>query len=364
MKKRNQCAMFFMAMLCVVGFGSHPDVDVFINEEPIVFDVLPIIENGSVLVPMRGIFESLSCEVSWEADTQQVIAHTAKGEEVMLFIGKDQLYLNDEVVYTMPVLPKIVDGRTLVPLRAVSEALGAEVTWDGETYTVYIESAETDVTIGTLGENTTYTMLNDVFHAKLFHQGNTILEVIIDLSETTSYLPSIKTALVKEAEIIAKAVFDNYRAEALTQYEEMENSETFIPICVTGEFEKTFSNSSYASFVFRGEHNEVSSGKTELHGVTLELGSYEKIVASQLFSGVTMADLYSFYQLALENIIAEDTKKVISGTVMNRFEILKTKIGFYIDNEENITFFFPEKTIADVDAGIIAFSLPLVLVSQ
>ncbi|MFI3173909.1 MAG: copper amine oxidase N-terminal domain-containing protein [Bacillota bacterium] len=373
-KKYGALLALSIAMVFTTGFTTRPDVEVFINEELVIFDVLPIIENGSVLVPMRGIFESLSCEVIWEEETQKIMAHTAQNKEVVLHIGNDELYLDGELVYTMPVLPKIIDGRTLVPLRAVSESLGCEVSWDGDTYTVSIVSQEAMPT-SSLGTNTTHTMSNDIFHAKMFEQGEVILEIIIDLNSTIGYLPSIKTALVAEAETVAKDFFAEYRAEALENYnaqhgvsdeevveEDTEEENTnFLPIVVTGKFEKMFSDGAYASFLFQGKHNEVSSGEKEWSGITLDLSTYEKIEAHQLFLGASATDLYTLHRLALENIIANDKKKVINATAMNRFEILKTKIDFYIDEDENVNFFFPEKTIGDVDLGIVSFSLPLAI---
>lgn len=105
------------------------------------FDVPPTIEQGRVLVPMRAIFEALGAEVAWDSATLTVTA--TKGQtRVQLTIGAKTAYKNDTPV-TLDVPAKIVEGRTLVPLRFVSESLGAEVNWDAKTQAVTITSTTT-----------------------------------------------------------------------------------------------------------------------------------------------------------------------------------------------------------------------------
>lgn len=116
------------------------DITVLLNGNAIEFDVAPIIENDRTLVPLRAIFEALGAEVEWDGTTQTVIS--AKGDDTCVFqIGNDQMFVNGEAK-TLDVAAKIVDDRTLIPLRAVSEAYSCVVDWDGETRTVTIVTAE------------------------------------------------------------------------------------------------------------------------------------------------------------------------------------------------------------------------------
>ena len=102
------------------------------------FDQPPIIENGRTLVPLRVIFEALGAEVTWEDETQTVGA--TKGDTVIsLQIGSAEMKIND-TVKTLDVPAKLVNSRTLVPVRAVAEAFGCKVGWDGVTNTVIIET--------------------------------------------------------------------------------------------------------------------------------------------------------------------------------------------------------------------------------
>lgn len=86
------------------------------------------IVNGRTLVPLRVIFEELDAEVKWDAKTQTV--HATRGKTNMsLKIGSTQTTLNGKTV-RIDTPAMIKQGRTYVPLRFVSESLGAEVKWD------------------------------------------------------------------------------------------------------------------------------------------------------------------------------------------------------------------------------------------
>lgn len=111
-------------------------IQVTLNGTPISFDQPPIMENGRTLVPLRAIFEALGATVNWDGDTQTVTA-TRGDTTVSLTIGSDILTKNgQEVVLDVPA--KSLSGRTLVPARAVAESFEATVNWDRDTQTVII----------------------------------------------------------------------------------------------------------------------------------------------------------------------------------------------------------------------------------
>lgn len=115
------------------------DIKVYVNGAQLEFDVPPMIENERTLVPMRVIFEALGATVDWEQESATVTA--TRGEDTLkITIGSDLLYKNDTAT-ELDVPAKIVDERTLVPVRAISESFDAKVEWDGETRSVYITTA-------------------------------------------------------------------------------------------------------------------------------------------------------------------------------------------------------------------------------
>ena len=117
--------------------SEQSDIKVKINGQTLYFDVNPAIDNGRTLVPLRGIFENLGADVQWIAETRTVLA-TRGAIQVKLQIGEASAYVNDQLI-TLDVLAKIVDGSTLVPVRFISESLGATVSWDSGSSTVLIQ---------------------------------------------------------------------------------------------------------------------------------------------------------------------------------------------------------------------------------
>ena len=100
-------------------------ITVTFNGETLNFDVSPISENGRVLVPLRAIFEKLDATVDWDSITNTVTA-VKDTDTVKLTVGNRTAYKNNTAV-ELDVPSKVVNGRTLVPIRFVSEALGAVV---------------------------------------------------------------------------------------------------------------------------------------------------------------------------------------------------------------------------------------------
>ena len=113
-------------------------VSVILDGRLLMFDVSPQVKNGRVLVPLRVIFNELGASVNWNGPTQTITA-TRGGTVIVMKIGSNSPTVNGAVVpIDQPGI--VVDGRTLVPVRFVSEALGVSVLWDGTTRTVTIAS--------------------------------------------------------------------------------------------------------------------------------------------------------------------------------------------------------------------------------
>lgn len=121
----------------IYSVGDTGEIRVNINGQYISFDVSPTIVSGRTIVPVRGVFEALGAEVQWFKESRTVLV--VKGSMmVLLKIDSRNAYVNEKVV-ELDVPARIIDGRTFVPLRFISENIGAKVLWDGGTRTVIID---------------------------------------------------------------------------------------------------------------------------------------------------------------------------------------------------------------------------------
>jgi hypothetical protein len=112
------------------------DIIVIVNGNTLYLDVPPFLVAGRTLVPLRAIFEALGAEVIWEPEIQEITA--IRGEtNIALMIGSNIMFRNGESSI-IDVPPMILDGRTLVPTRVIAESFGAAVNWDAATSTVTI----------------------------------------------------------------------------------------------------------------------------------------------------------------------------------------------------------------------------------
>jgi hypothetical protein len=129
--------------LALAGLLSAPAaaqaVRVVVDGSPVAFDQPPVTIGGRVLIPLRGVFEQLGAFVQWNPATNTVLA-TRGGSQIQLTIGSRAASVNGRQVM-LDVPPMVVGGRTLVPLRFVSEAMGATVDWEPSTRTVFITSS-------------------------------------------------------------------------------------------------------------------------------------------------------------------------------------------------------------------------------
>ncbi|HIV86328.1 MAG TPA: copper amine oxidase N-terminal domain-containing protein [Candidatus Monoglobus merdigallinarum] len=116
------------------------DISVYINNDRLELPNAPYLENDRTMVPMRSIFEALGAAVEWNDITSEATA-LKDGTVITLRIGGTVMFVNGEAV-ALGAPAALRDDLTYVPLRAVSEALGCEVRWDGESGSVYITSGE------------------------------------------------------------------------------------------------------------------------------------------------------------------------------------------------------------------------------
>ncbi|MBR1443309.1 MAG: hypothetical protein IJ583_07235 [Firmicutes bacterium] len=141
MIKTLKVLIFFIFALCmnIQGIASD-DIGIIINGKQMYSDVPPQIIDGRTMVPMRAVFEALDANIYWDNATRTVTADK-NGNTIKMTIGENEFYKNNDPL-SLDVPAQIIDGRTLVPVRAVSESLDCKVSWNNDTRTVIIEYGE------------------------------------------------------------------------------------------------------------------------------------------------------------------------------------------------------------------------------
>ena len=117
-------------LLTFVVYTAYADnnvIRVFLDGEEIVFDVPPVEVQGRTLVPMRAIFNALEMDVDWQHDVQTAYA-IKNGIHIVIIRDSNQAYVNYQSV-KLDVPARTVGSRMMVPLRFISESLGVQVQW-------------------------------------------------------------------------------------------------------------------------------------------------------------------------------------------------------------------------------------------
>lgn len=133
--------MVFVMLLFLVftsNIFATEVITVVLDGNYVDFDTNPVIEEGTTLVPIRAIVEALGSTVEWNAELQQIII-TRNQTHITLTIQSTTASINGHI-YKLAKEPKIINDRTYVPLRFIAENFGLVVKWEAETNTVVITS--------------------------------------------------------------------------------------------------------------------------------------------------------------------------------------------------------------------------------
>lgn len=121
-------------IICTGNEGNSSEEElasayILINNKILKCDQPPVIKDDRTLVPMRAIFEALGAEVSWDENTKTATG-TKDGKDVSVTISENSININGEKK-EIDVPAQIIGGRTMVPVRAISEAFDCSVQWNG-----------------------------------------------------------------------------------------------------------------------------------------------------------------------------------------------------------------------------------------
>ena len=130
-------AIFIILMYFGLGTVYAQDISVNVNGLSVTFiDQRPVNIEGRILVPVRGVFEALGFAISWDEGTRSAILESST-HTLVISVGQREFFTNG-VVHQLDVPAQIINDRVMIPLRFPLESIGASLNWIGYTQTVSI----------------------------------------------------------------------------------------------------------------------------------------------------------------------------------------------------------------------------------
>ena len=126
-----------LILTATITVYADNEISLYMDNKKIECDVPPKIMNNRTLVPVRALFDAFGAKVEWNANLRQVKINGTK--EIILTIGSKAALVDGKRI-NMDTYAQIIDSRTLVPVRFISETFGYDVTWNSRQRKVYIDS--------------------------------------------------------------------------------------------------------------------------------------------------------------------------------------------------------------------------------
>lgn len=213
-KRLKKLSIILMLIFTLIPLNvyANSDVKLWIDGSVVTTDVAPVIENGRTLVPLRVVSENLGYLVEWDEETREVTITKPKEGYTDVFtviyftIGDSNLHtfdmkvIGEDVTGTyfevltevqtkkLDVAPKIVNDRTLVPIRAIAENFGRNVSWDNSNRTVVIGDGYTAPVVKTSNTfseaKVTRVVDGDTIEIDLQGQKYKVRLILVDTPET------------------------------------------------------------------------------------------------------------------------------------------------------------------------------------
>ncbi len=326
-------------------------MDVIYNNDLLTFDVEPIIENGRTLVPLRAIFEAMGCAVYYtEEDGKQVVSARKGNDNLTLAIGENKMYFNGKEI-NLDVPAKIKDGRTLVPLRAISEAFECEVHWYGDTRKIYIHSPANAYVVST--EKLSETITDD--------EGNVLVEAVAyyPVIKNPTKIPALDTINFDYKWDAEKFIEEakTKKDDALILKKEMGNA--FTPLVYELTYEQPYKVWGCLSFI---NHKYINAGGAHpskiMESRTYHIGSEAEISVSEVIDEEMLDVSLSDY---VTNLFVEKLKEIAPESAETyTFEYVNDYIGyaeFYL-TKNSLVLYFNQGEITPYALGVISVEIP------
>lgn len=320
------------------------DIRVIVDGDTLQFaDQKPVIQDGRTLVPLRSVFEAIGASVDWNATTRTITAKK-RFDVVNLEIDSKDLYKNGVKVTEMTLPAQILNGRTMVPARYVAEAFNGAVKWD---------SAEQLVTVETLQHTH---QINDVYGVEsIKNEEGTKSAVnikysypIIKNENQNIEIDTINKALKEYAEnwlANVKKEIEEYSLVELSKTNEGETYEYELAFDITADEEKVL------SVIYRTNANIGGAHPTSLKDtMVFSFETGEKMGVEEIFNMSEEKVMYSI-QRFFESVIEETPSKFYENAKKLLPEVMKN-VKYYV-LEDRVIFFLNPYEIAPYAAGEI-----------
>lgn len=214
--KRIWTALLAAILLIPMTFQSQVqaavNISVLIDGVKLYTPQAPVMIQGRVMLPMRSIFEALDASVKWNQKTKTVTA-TKDGTTVILKINSKTATINNKTV-ALDVPAKNLKGNTMVPVRFVSEALGQKIGWNSKTKTVTVKTTNNS---GGGGNNTGIVPVNYVTLRDIGNAGDgRDLQVSFSKSSTESLISHYQVMIVKQSKTLNQSEAQRVSSAAYT----------------------------------------------------------------------------------------------------------------------------------------------------
>lgn len=152
MKRFIMTAITAAMILTVPAIAAEGDSVTVYSNGNLVADKGIIVE-GRTLVPVRGVFEYMGYDVQWDNDTKTATLTNEKKETVITLTNRNDTFTVNDTIITPEVPQQIIDGKFMLPLRAIGEAVNAKVGWNNDTKTATINENNNFFDINSVDED-------------------------------------------------------------------------------------------------------------------------------------------------------------------------------------------------------------------
>jgi hypothetical protein len=260
------------------------DINVSLNGNIVAFSgQRPVVVDGRTLIPLRGVFDEMGYNIAWNGNTKTVTL-TKANTVIVINIGESCYYING-TEHAIDVPAQIINGSTMLPLRAIADATGSEILWDADTKLATIIDADTAVTVpqtGTVITNsqaelnyvTAYTaILKD--YSPVMTEYSTLLNSLITNGITEDSLNKLTTVSQNAYSKTIEAISKLSALEVPAKYTALNSATTkyLNSVASLSQLVLNLSNGSISSDEFESKFNSIGSQ------LMLDQAEYQRVFA-------------------------------------------------------------------------------------